>query len=175
MQAVSEQLTIALTMLNLVETEGAVYGNTVPLKIDPAMVVTIRHHHHYHHCPTKIDMHNLIIFRPTSESLRNMCFESGAPPVEQTLRFIDPSHHSHLKGFRKRFVLPHLTFLTPSLYPPVCIMNEEEQCTFLFSSNLSMILILRITSGSKVCSHVDSLIGAVHNDSRPLKLYSSFS
>jgi hypothetical protein len=125
MQAVSEQFTIALTTLNLVETEGAVHGNTVPLKINPALIVTIRHHHHYHHCPTKIEMHNLIIIRPTSESLRNMCFESGAPPVEQTLRFIDLSHHSHLEGFRKRFVLPHLTFLIPSLYVSLGLHHER--------------------------------------------------
>lgn len=174
MQAVSEQFTIALTMLHLVE--GAVYGNTVPLKINPAIVVTICHHHRYHHCPTKIEMHNLIIFRPTSESLGNMCFESGAPPVEQTLRFIDPSHHRHLEEFRKRlFFLTWLSWHHHCMYPPVCIMSEEEQCTILFSSDLSVILLLRITSGSKICSHVDSFIGAVHNDSLPLKLSSSFS
>jgi hypothetical protein len=176
MQAVSEQFTIALTTLNLVETEGAVHGNTVPLKINPALIVTIRHHHHYHHCPTKIEMHNLIIIRPTSESLRNMCFESGAPPVEQTLRFIDLSHHSHLEGFRKRFVLPHLTFLIPSLYVSLGLHHERGRTMhILILVHLSVILLLRITSRSKICSLVDSLIGAVHNDSLLLKLYSSIS
>ena len=148
MQAVSEQFIIALTTLNLVEIEGgAVHGNTVPLKINPAMIVTIRHHHHYHHCPTKIEMHNLIIIRPISESLRNMCFESGAPPVEQTLRIIDLSHHSHLEGFRKRFVLPHLTFLIPSLYVSPGLRHERGR-------KMHILILVRLICDSVTSNHL---------------------
>jgi hypothetical protein len=146
MQAVSERFTITLTTLNLVETEGAVHGNTVPLKINSALIVTIRHHHHYHHCPTKIEMHNLIIIiRPTSESLRNMCFESGAPPVEQTLRFIDLSHHSHLEGFRKRFVLPHLALT--SLYVSPGLHHERGR-------TMHILILVRLICDSITSNHL---------------------
>lgn len=155
-------LAIALTMLNLVETERAMYGNTVPLKIHPAMVVTIRHHH----ClPPIPDEHRKCTFLSSFDLPLNL-FEACASNQEllqwtnpcdlsicHTIRKYKPLPkplHHHQEGFRKRFVLPELTFLTPSLY--VCIMTEELQRTFSFSSDLSVNILLRITSGSSVYS-----------------------